>query len=262
MKIHELTPAPGSRRPRKRVGRGISSGQGKTSGRGQKGQGSRSSVNIPRSFEGGQMPLAQRVPKLRGFSNINRREYAEVNIGKLNRFDAGTEVNPQLLQDVGLVRKALDGVKILAAGELKVALKISAHRVSSGARKAIEAAGGSVELLGPQTEDKPQKRRKTKHLKALAEKAAAAAAPAGKADSKKQQKEQKEPKGESRGRAKVEAPVQAASEDAQAESDVTATTSDAEPAKAEQAPSSARDEVESESGDPQDSGPSDAPKGE
>ena len=184
MKIHELTPAPGSRRPRKRVGRGISSGQGKTSGRGQKGQGARSSVNIPRSFEGGQMPLAQRVPKLRGFININRREYAEVNIGKLNRFDAGTDVNPQLLQDVGLVRKALDGVKILAAGELKVALKISAHRVSSGARKAIEAAGGSVELLGPQTEDKPQKRRMTKHLKAKADIAAAAAAPAGKAKSK------------------------------------------------------------------------------
>ena len=185
MKIHELTPAPGSRRPRKRVGRGISSGQGKTSGRGQKGQGARSSVNIPRSFEGGQMPLAQRVPKLRGFTNINRREFAEVNIGKLNRFDAGTEVNPQLLQDVGLVRKALDGVKILAAGELKVALKVSAHRVSSGARKAIEAAGGSVELLGPQTADKPEKRRLTKHLKAKAEAAAAAAAPpAGKGKSK------------------------------------------------------------------------------
>jgi large subunit ribosomal protein L15 len=167
MKIHELTPAPGSRRPRKRVGRGISSGQGKTSGRGQKGQGSRSSVGIPRSFEGGQMPLAQRLPKLRGFNNINRKEYAVVNLGKLNRFEAGTEVNPQLLQDTGLVRKPLDGVKILAAGELKVALKVSAHRVSGGARRAIEAAGGSVELLGPQPQDKaPKKISKSRATKA------------------------------------------------------------------------------------------------
>jgi large subunit ribosomal protein L15 len=152
MRLHELKPAPGSRRPRKRVGRGIAAGQGKTSGRGQKGQGSRSSVGIPRSFEGGQMPLAQRLPKLRGFNNINRKEYAIVNLAKLNRFEAGTEVNPQLLQEVGLVRKPLDGIKILAAGELKVALKVSAHRVSAAARKAIEAAGGSVELLGPQVE--------------------------------------------------------------------------------------------------------------
>lgn len=169
MRIHELTPAPGSRQPRKRVGRGISSGQGKTSGRGQKGQGSRSSVNIPRSFEGGQMPLAQRLPKLRGFTNINRKEYAVVNLGKLNRFEAGTEVNPQLLQDTGLVRKPLDGVKILAAGELKIALSVSAHRVSRGARKAIEAAGGSVELLGPQPEDRPPKKvSKSRQAKAAA----------------------------------------------------------------------------------------------
>jgi len=182
MKIHELTPAPGSKHPRKRVGRGISSGQGKTSGRGQKGQGARSSSGLPRSFEGGQMPLAQRLPKLRGFTNVNRKEYAVVNLGKLNRFEAGTEVNPQLLQDVGLVRKSLDGIKILAAGELKVALKVSAHRVSSGARKAIEAAGGSVELLGPQPEDKPEKRAK-KNAKARAAAATAAArAPAASAE--------------------------------------------------------------------------------
>jgi large subunit ribosomal protein L15 len=165
MRIHELTPAPGSRQPRKRVGRGISSGQGKTSGRGQKGQGSRSSVNIPRSFEGGQMPLAQRLPKLRGFTNFNRKEYAVVNLGKLNRFEAGTDVNPQLLREVGLVRKPLDGIKILAAGELKVALKVSAHRISGGARKAIEAAGGSIELLGPQPEDKQPRKRKIKAKK-------------------------------------------------------------------------------------------------
>ena len=179
MKIHELKPAPGSKQPRTRVGRGISAGQGKTSGRGQKGQGSRSSSGLPRSFEGGQMPLAQRLPKLRGFTNINRKEYAVVNLGKLNRFEKDTEVNPQLLKEVGLVRKPLDGIKILAAGELKVALKVSAHRVSAGARKAIEALGGTVELLGPQTADKPEKRaKKNAKNRAIAATAAARAAAA------------------------------------------------------------------------------------
>lgn len=252
MKIHELTPAPGSRKPRKRVGRGISSGQGKTSGRGQKGQGSRSSVNIPRSFEGGQMPLAQRVPKLRGFSNINRKEFAEVNIGKLNRFDAGTEVNPQLLQDAGLVRKALDGVKILAAGELKVALKISAHRVSSGARKAIEAAGGSVELLGPQTEDKPQKRRKTKHLKALADKAAAAAAPASKGESKKDGAGGKQARGKAEEATASQDPKAGAEAEAAVEPEAAAEREAAPDPKVAAEGQAVQDET----------APSDAPKGE
>ena len=162
MKAHELRPTPGSHRARKRVGRGISAGQGKTAGRGQKGQGSRSSVDIPTSFEGGQMPLAQRLPKLRGFTNINRLEFAVVNLGKLNRFEAGTEVNPELLKQTGLVRRPLAGVKILAAGQLKVALKVSAHRVSAGARDQIEKAGGSVELIGPQTSDKTPRRHKAK----------------------------------------------------------------------------------------------------
>ena len=166
MKAHDLQPTPGSRRQRRRIGRGISAGQGKTSGRGQKGQGSRSSVNIPTSFEGGQMPLAQRLPKLRGFTNINRREFAVVNLGKLNRFEAGTEVNPELLKEVGLVRKRLGGVKILAAGELKVALKVSAHRISAGAQSQIEKAGGSIELIGPQTADKTPRRHKKKAVKA------------------------------------------------------------------------------------------------
>jgi large subunit ribosomal protein L15 len=162
MKAHELRPTPGSHRARKRVGRGISAGQGKTAGRGQKGQGSRSSVDIPTSFEGGQMPLAQRLPKLRGFTNFNRVEFAVVNLGKLNRFEAGTEVNPELLKQTGLVRRPLAGVKILAAGELKVALKVSAHRVSAGARDQIEKAGGSVELIGPQPSDKAPRRHKAR----------------------------------------------------------------------------------------------------
>jgi large subunit ribosomal protein L15 len=165
MKAHDLRPTPGSHRQRKRVGRGISAGQGKTAGRGQKGQGARSSVNLPHSFEGGQMPLAQRLPKLRGFTNINRREFAVVNLGKLNRFEAGTEVNPQLLKEVGLVRKTLDGVKILAGGELKVALKVSAHRISTGAKEQIEKLGGSIELIGPQTADKIPRRHKAAKAK-------------------------------------------------------------------------------------------------
>jgi large subunit ribosomal protein L15 len=190
MKAHDLKPTPGSNRPRKRVGRGISAGQGKTAGRGQKGQGSRSSVNIPHSFEGGQMPLAQRLPKLRGFTNINRREFAVVNLGKLNRFEAGTEVNPELLKEVGLVRKTLGGVKILAAGELKVALKVSAHRISAGAQEQIEKLGGSIELIGPQTADKiprrhkaakakPEPEERAPKAKAKAAKAEAATRPAG-----------------------------------------------------------------------------------
>ena len=183
MKAHELQPTPGSHRPRKRIGRGISSGQGKTSGRGQKGQGSRSSVGIPTSFEGGQMPLSQRLPKLRGFTNINRREFAVVNLGKLNRFEAGTEVNPEMLKEAGLVRKRLGGVKILAAGELKVALKVSAHRISAGAVAQIEAAGGSVELIGPQTADKTPRRHKKKAAKAEVEdEPKAKAAPQAEAD--------------------------------------------------------------------------------
>jgi large subunit ribosomal protein L15 len=169
VKSHDLQPTPGSHRQRKRIGRGISAGQGKTGGRGQKGQGSRSSVNIPTSFEGGQMPLAQRLPKLRGFTNINRREFAVVNLGKLNRFEAGTAVNPELLKEVGLVRKRLGGVKILAAGELTVALKVSAHRISAGAKAQIEKAGGSIELIGPQTADKTPRRHKQKAAKAEAD---------------------------------------------------------------------------------------------
>jgi hypothetical protein len=119
------------------------------------------------AFEGGQLRLAQRLPKLRGFNNYNRKEYAVVNLGKLNRFDAGTEVGPQLLTEIGLVKKPLDGVKILAAGELKVALKVSAHRVSKAARSQIEAAGGSVELIGPQPE--PRAARQPRKVKAVAQ---------------------------------------------------------------------------------------------
>jgi large subunit ribosomal protein L15 len=150
VKLHELSPAKGSRRPRKRVGRGQGAGQGKTSGRGQKGQGSRSSVGLPTGFEGGQMPLKQRLPKLRGFHNRFRHEYVVVNLGKLVRFDRDTVVDPDALTEAGLIPRASSPVKVLAAGHLGHALTLRVHRISAAARTAVESAGGSVELLGPQ----------------------------------------------------------------------------------------------------------------
>jgi large subunit ribosomal protein L15 len=162
MRLHEVKPAEGSRTKRTRVGRGISSGQGKTSGRGQKGQGSRSSVGLPKAFEGGQMRLAQRLPKLRGFHNRFRKDFAVINVGKLNRFEANSVVDAQTLRDVGLISRSRDGVKVLSEGDLRVALTVRVHRISAKARAAVEAAGGTVELIGPQRADKaPRKRRGT-----------------------------------------------------------------------------------------------------
>jgi large subunit ribosomal protein L15 len=147
MKLHELKPAPGSRRERKRVGRGIAAGQGKTSGRGQKGQGSRSSVGLPVGFEGGQMRLTQRLPKLRGFHNRFRREYAAVNLGKLARFERGTLVDASVLAAAGIIANAKVPVKVLAAGDIRVPLQLRVHRISRAAEAAVIAAGGTVELL-------------------------------------------------------------------------------------------------------------------
>jgi large subunit ribosomal protein L15 len=150
VKLHELSPAKGSRRPRKRVGRGQGAGQGKTSGRGQKGQGSRSSVGLPAGFEGGQMPLKQRLPKQRGFHNRWRHEYVVVNLGKLVRFEKDTVVDPDVLTEAGLIPRVSSSVKVLAAGHLGHALTLRVHRISAAARVAVESAGGSVELLGAQ----------------------------------------------------------------------------------------------------------------
>lgn len=148
MKLHELKPAPNSRRARTRIGRGISAGQGKTSGRGQKGQGSRSSVSLPKGFEGGQMRLAQRLPKLRGFKNRWKKEYAVVNLGKLNRFEDGATVDAATLKAAGLIGPARDGVKLLAAGRLERRLIVQVARASAAARAAVVAKGGTLELLG------------------------------------------------------------------------------------------------------------------
>ncbi|MDO4912489.1 MAG: 50S ribosomal protein L15 [Lactobacillus sp.] len=146
MKLHELHAAEGSRRARKRVGRGTSSGYGKTSGRGQKGQLARQGGHTRPGFEGGQMPLFRTMPK-RGFNNINRKEYAIVNLGDLNKFADGSEVTVASLKEKGLVKKELDGVKLLASGELKVKLTIKVNKASEAAIKAVEAAGGTVEVI-------------------------------------------------------------------------------------------------------------------
>jgi len=143
--LHDLSPTQGSHRNRKRVGRGPGSGTGKTSGRGHKGQGSRSGGGVRLGFEGGQMPLQRRIPK-RGFTNINRKEFQAVNVRDLARVDAG-EVTPEILYAHGLVRKLNRPVKILGTGELEGAYQVSAHGFSASARKKIEAAGGSVTVL-------------------------------------------------------------------------------------------------------------------
>lgn len=147
MKLHELKPAARARKPRKRVGRGPGSGKGKTSGRGEKGQKSRSGYSAKRGFEGGQMPLHRRLPK-RGFVNIFRSEYRTVNVSRLNDFESGTEVTPEVMQQAGLLRKGTSGVKVLGNGDINVALTVKAHKFSKTAAQKIEQAGGKVELLG------------------------------------------------------------------------------------------------------------------
>jgi large subunit ribosomal protein L15 len=144
MKLHDLKPAPGSKRPKRRVGRGIGGKGGKTAGRGSKGQGARGTVS-PR-FEGGQTPLHRRTPKSKGFTNPFRVEYHVVNLSTLELFDAGTEVTPESLRAHGLVSKR-GLVKVLARGELTKALTVRAHGFSAAAVRAIEAAGGTTSVI-------------------------------------------------------------------------------------------------------------------
>ncbi|WP_397536563.1 50S ribosomal protein L15 [Rummeliibacillus pycnus] len=146
MKLHELEPATGSRKERNRVGRGIATGNGKTSGRGHKGQNSRSGGGVRPGFEGGQNPLFRRLPK-RGFTNINRKEYAIVNLDVLNRFEEGTEVTPALLVETGVVGKEKAGIKVLGNGSLDKKLSVKAHKFSASAKAAIENAGGNIEVI-------------------------------------------------------------------------------------------------------------------
>lgn len=146
MKLHELKPAEGSRKVRNRVGRGIGSGNGKTSGKGHKGQNARSGGGVRPGFEGGQNPLFRRLPK-RGFTNINRKEYAIVNLDALNRFEDGAEVTPALLLETGIVSNEKAGIKILGHGTLSVKLNVKAHKFSASAKEAIENAGGTTEAI-------------------------------------------------------------------------------------------------------------------
>ena len=145
MKLHEMTQTEASK-TRNRVGRGPGSGNGKTSGRGQKGQKARSGGGVRLGFEGGQTPLARRLPK-RGFTNFTRKEYAIVNVETLNQFDEGTEINAALLLDKKIIRKELAGLKVLGDGELTKKLVVKANKFSASAKEAIEKAGGTAEEI-------------------------------------------------------------------------------------------------------------------
>jgi large subunit ribosomal protein L15 len=145
MKLHELKPAEGSSRERRRVGRGLGSGMGKTSTRGMKGQKSRSGGGVRPGFEGGQMPLYRRLPK-RGFKNVLAKRYAEVNVSKLNVFDDGMTVAPENLIEAGILKNVLDGVRILGNGELTKKLTVVAQGFTKTAQEKIEAAGGKAEV--------------------------------------------------------------------------------------------------------------------
>lgn len=146
MKLHELRPAEGSTKDKKRRGRGTASGQGKTGGRGQKGQKSRSGGGVRVGFEGGQMPLYRRLPKV-GFTNIFRKEYAVVNLSDLDIFENGAVVTPEDLKEAGLVKAEKSGIKILGNGEINKQLTVKANKFSKAAEEKIIASGGKVEVI-------------------------------------------------------------------------------------------------------------------
>ena len=146
MKLHELSPAQGSAKSRYRKGRGPGSGNGKTAGRGHKGQNARSGGGVRPGFEGGQLPIYRRLPK-RGFNNHFAKEYAIINVGKLNEFDEGSVINVQTLLECGILNKALDGLKVLGNGELTKKLTVEAAIFSATAKEKIEAAGGKAQVI-------------------------------------------------------------------------------------------------------------------
>ncbi|UCC54855.1 MAG: 50S ribosomal protein L15 [Anaerolineaceae bacterium] len=148
MKLHDLRPNAGAKKKRKRVGRGISAGQGKTAGRGTKGQKARSGGGKGSYFEGGQLPLARRLPFKRGFTNIRKVYYKPVNLKRLAEFDFdGIDVTPEVMAAIGLLKKADDPVVVLGDGDVSAPLTVKAHRFSAVAKEKIEAAGGSIEIL-------------------------------------------------------------------------------------------------------------------
>jgi len=147
MKLHELRPPKGAKKKRKRVGRGIAAGQGKTAGRGTKGQKARSGGGVRPYFEGGQLPLVRRLPHKRGFVNIFKVHYTPVNLDRLDAFGAGDEVSPVTLAEAGIIKSPREPVVILGRGELDRPLVVKAHRISASAREKILSAGGTVEVV-------------------------------------------------------------------------------------------------------------------
>ena len=147
MKLNSVYPSDGATKTRKRVGRGTGSGLGKTSGRGENGQKSRSGYSRKAGFEGGQLPLYRRLPK-RGFSNaLFKKEYAVINLSDLNKFDNGATVTPEILKEMGIIKKQLSGVKVLGNGKLEKKLNVKAHRFSNVAKEQIEKLGGKAEVI-------------------------------------------------------------------------------------------------------------------
>ena len=147
MKLHELHPAEGSVKNRKRIGRGPGSGTGKTAGKGHKGQNARSGGGVRPGFEGGQIPLFRRLPK-RGFSNaMFKKEYAVINLSDLNKFNDGDVITPELLKEMGIIKKQLSGVKVLGNGTLEKKVTVKAHKFSESAKEKIETSGGKVEVI-------------------------------------------------------------------------------------------------------------------
>ena len=147
MKLHTMKPTEGATFTRKRVGRGIGSGLGKTSGKGHKGQNARSGGGVRQGFEGGQLPLFRRLPK-RGFTNaMFKTEYSVINLSDLNKFEDGATVSPELLKEMGLVKKQLDGIKVLGNGKLEKKLVVKAHKFSNVAKEQIEKLGGKAEVI-------------------------------------------------------------------------------------------------------------------
>ncbi len=147
MKLHELKPRPGAKKSRKRVGRGISAGQGKTAGRGTKGQGARAGSGGKLYHQGGNLPFFRRLPFKRGFTNINRVEWYEVNLENLDGFAEGSDVTPNTLVEAGVLRDAEQPVVLLGNGDVEVKLNVRVHRISKGAKAKIEKVGGTVEVL-------------------------------------------------------------------------------------------------------------------
>ncbi|MPM90533.1 50S ribosomal protein L15 [bioreactor metagenome] len=146
MKLFELSPAPGSAKEGKRKGRGVGTGNGKTAGRGHKGQGARSGGNVRPGFEGGQMPIQRRLPK-RGFTNNFAKQYSQINVEKLNSFNDGDTVDVQALRNAGLIGESFDGLKVLGGGEITKQLTVKAVKFSESAKEKIEKAGGKAEVV-------------------------------------------------------------------------------------------------------------------